>query len=305
MTSGIMFHHFYDDIHPKGQGAISATEFRNMLIHVGIDKILPAEEYYTKSQEGTLKPDDLCLTFDDALLCQYDIAVPVMREFGLTAFWFVYSSVLEGNIEVLEIYRYFRTMAFDDIDDFYGAFFQHLETQYSEESSAALKDFDVKAYLKPFPFYSDNDRKFRYLRDKMLGPQRYNAIMDEMIEASDYKVEDMAKALWMSEEQIKNLKDEKHMIGLHSYSHPTALANLPYESQKLEYQKNFDHLSQLVGPPVVSSHPCNSYNADTLDVLKGLGVKLSFCSNMSPVENRSIWEIPREDHINIAKGMAQ
>jgi hypothetical protein len=51
------------------------------------------------------------------------------------------------------------------------------------------------------------------------------------------------------------------------------------------------------------SHPCNSYNADTIAVLRDLGIEQGFCSNMSHGPARSAFEIPREDHANILAAM--
>src|SRR5581483_28390 len=105
-----------------GQGAISADQFADLLTALGPDRILPADAWIERTTTGRLRDGDLCLTFDDALRCQYDIALPVLKQFGLTAFWFIYSSVFEGRIEPLEVFRYFRTVAFPEIGDFYRAF---------------------------------------------------------------------------------------------------------------------------------------------------------------------------------------
>ena len=120
---GLMFHHFKDDRHKGGQGSISAEVFARLLMSIGLDRILSASEWCSRADEGTLKQDDLCLTFDDSLLCQFDIAVPVLEHFNKTAFWFVYSSVFQGVEEPLEIYRYFRTTHYAHLDDFYDEFF--------------------------------------------------------------------------------------------------------------------------------------------------------------------------------------
>src|SRR4051812_1212306 len=103
-----MFHHFHGGAHARGQGAISAQQLDELLDFVGAGRILPALEWQERSTRGTLAPDDLCITFDDALRCQVDIALPVLESRGLTAFWFVYSSVFEGVRERLEIYRHVR-----------------------------------------------------------------------------------------------------------------------------------------------------------------------------------------------------
>ena len=60
-------------------------------------KLLGAKEYLIKHNAGNLDSDDICLSFDDALLCQYDVALPVLNQKGLSAFFFVYSSALSGE----------------------------------------------------------------------------------------------------------------------------------------------------------------------------------------------------------------
>src|SRR5690348_4468616 len=121
---GIMFHHFSDAVHPRGQGAISEDDLVCMIRFLGRENILDAPEWMDRALAGRLGEDEVCLTFDDALRCQYDVAAPVLADFGISGFWFVYSSVFEGGLEPLEIYRYFRTVAFPDIDAFCDAFFE-------------------------------------------------------------------------------------------------------------------------------------------------------------------------------------
>jgi peptidoglycan/xylan/chitin deacetylase (PgdA/CDA1 family) len=303
---GLMFHHFYDAGHPRGQGAISGSELADLINYVGRDKIIPAKQYLHRAQDGAFTGDEICLTFDDALLCQYDIAFPVLRDMGLTAFWFAYSSVFEGNIEPLEVYRHFRTMHFGSVDEFYDRFFRATEETYPQAYSEKLKDFVPETYLDSYPFYTRNDRIFRYLRDDVLGVKRYHAVMDEMIEASGLDVSAIANKLWMTNGQLKNLHGQGHVIGLHSYSHPTRLAELPKEEQRREYLKNFDHISTTLGvKPVTMSHPCNSYSAETFPILEELGIQLGFRANMKAMADRTKFEIPREDHANVMKRMQQ
>lgn len=48
------------------------------------------------------------------------------------------------------------------------------------------------------------------------------------------------------------------------------------------------------------SHPCNSYNNDTLMILKDLGIKIGFRANLAK-DVYSNFEIPRVDHSDILK----
>ena len=104
---GIMFHHFHDEEkHIVGQGSISADRLYNMLNFYGKNhNILSAEEFLHRAENHTLLEKDVCLTFDDGLLCQFEIAYPVLKQYGVTAFWFIYTSPLDGVLEKLEIGR--------------------------------------------------------------------------------------------------------------------------------------------------------------------------------------------------------
>jgi len=301
---GIMFHHFHGDKHLPSQGSISSDGFKKILEYIGIERFLSPDEWLEKLFKKALKNEDLCLTFDDGLLSQIEVALPVLEHYGLRGFWFAYSGVFEGGIENLEIYRLFRTKYFSNINEFYGLFFKKAaEAGAPAEAEGKI----ISEQQKLYPFYSVNDIKFRILRDKILGPQKYEKLMDSLL--ADYRVskEDLAKGLWMADNDLKYLSGSGHNIGLHSYSHPTTLAGLSFENQLGEYQKNYFHLEKVCGKkPVAVSHPCNSYNEDTMEVLGRLGIQCGFRANMFPCQeggrlNASNLEIAREDHANLMR----
>ena len=301
---GIMLHHFYDEnIHLKGQGAISKDEFNKLLDFIEKKhNIIPAKDWTQKAIENSLKQNEVCLTFDDGLRCQYDIAMPVLEQRNLTAFWFVYSSVFYGEIGKLELYRYFRTPYFNNVEEFYIKFEKKLlESNDATIIQQNLQNFDPKKYLIEHTIYSDSDRRFRFLRDKVLGPKHYEFIMDMMIMDSDIDKNQIQSLLWMDNDCLRMLDSLGHIVGLHSYTHPTDLKNFPEKVQLDEYKKNFNHLNQVLGSkPKTMSHPCNSYNNKTLKILTKLGVKIGFRSNINQNDFSSL-EFPREDHSTIMK----
>ena len=205
----------------------------------------------------------------------------------------------------MEIHRKFRNQHFENIEVFYDSFFRNLEESESGDAyKAAVKDFRPELYLSEKPFYSDNDRKFRFVRDKVLDADAYNRSMESMIEATT-SIEELSQSLWMNDNDLRELADQGHVIGLHSQTHPTILGEMPPESQKLEYSKNFQHLEEVLGaPPQSVAHPCNSYNATTLDILAGLGVRVGFRDNMTNSGKTGL-EYPREDHANIVAMMGK
>ncbi len=303
---GIMYHHFHDNQkHIVGQGSISAETFNDMLDFYGKDhNIIGAGEFLQKSEAGTLSPADVCLTFDDGLLCQYDVAYPVMKDRGLTAFWFIYTSPLDGVIEKIELYRHFRFSKFSDIEDFYSAFF-NIVAANDPEAMAAIHSFDPDQYLKEFPFYTPNDKRFRYMRDRVLGVSKYNMTMDKMLETYQYDIEKNSQILWLNADHIKNLRRQGHIIGLHSYSHPTVMSDKSYLEQSREYTTNKRQLENVLNEKITAvSYPCNSYNSDTLKCMRELGIRIGFRANMVDVQLEDIrYEYPRQDHANIMKAM--
>jgi hypothetical protein len=131
-----MFHHFHDEQHLPAQGSLSFSDFIQMIDWLNKHySILNASQYKQNFENGTLKETDICLSFDDALKCQYDVAVPVMERLGIEAFFFVYSSAFSDNPDPLEIYRFFRTACFGNIDEFYEYFFEIVEQQDAVEFS--------------------------------------------------------------------------------------------------------------------------------------------------------------------------
>ena len=301
-----MFHHFYDTKHIKGQGAISQDELAQIIeYYQRKHQILPASEWLEKASCGKLSKNDVCLTFDDALQCQYEVALPVLESFDLSAFWFVYSSVITGGIENLEIYRKFRTVFFDSIEDFYQSFFLTVKSsQYHQAVESSFNNFSADQYLSQFPFYTEADKRFRYARDIGLGVEAYNEILSIMIRDQKIDLQEFTSDLWMNDHQVVDLHSKEHIIGLHSHTHPTALASLAAKDQRSEYETNYDTLTKLLNSaPVSMSHPCNSYNDDTIQILNDLEIQLGFRSNMKEHPLTSL-EFPREDHANIMERIA-
>ncbi len=300
-----MFHHFHNEHHLPAQGSLSSNDFIEMIDWLSKHyTILNAGDYMINFQNGNLKDTDICLSFDDALKCQYDIAVPVMENLGIEAFFFVYSSVFSDNPEPLEIYRYFRSTCFENIDDFYKYFFEIVQQRNHEEFSSHYSIYLQLNYLSDFPFYSKNDKWFRYLRDQYLGEKEYDEIMRDLMAKKHFDISLAKERLWISEEELVITASKGHIIGLHSYSHPTQISKLNKKKQSLEYHKNYQHLSKLLGKHIdVMSHPCGEYNEITLNLLKDMNVDIGFRSSMSVKEILSPLEIPREDQANVFKEM--
>jgi peptidoglycan/xylan/chitin deacetylase (PgdA/CDA1 family) len=308
---GIMFHHFHDDnIHTKGQGSISKDDFYKIIQFIGRKNILDADIFFDKYKKNKLKENEVCITFDDALKCQIDIALPLLDDLKIKSFFFVYTSIFEENPDTLEIFRHFRNNYFNSIDDFYINFYKVLNKDLSgffRINEKKIYDTRVK-----FPFYSTEDVKFRLVRDYFLTKTDYDKIIISMMDEKKIKSKDFHSILFFSKEDLKNLNKLGHLIGLHSHNHPTKLEILSYDEQKNEYEKCISIISKIIGKSQTEikwmSHPCGSYNNDTLHILENLDIELGFKQHMliEPEKgmksiNNTHLEISRVDHTNILR----
>ena len=310
---GIMFHHFHDDgVHTRSQGSISKDDFYKMINFIGRNNILDADIFFEKFKNKKLKENEVCLTFDDTIKCQIDIALPVLEELKIKSFFFVYTSVFENKPDNLEVFRYFRMNYFDDVDEFYNNFYKVLDKDlknFFENNNEKIQSTKIK-----FPHYSIEDVKFRLVRDIYLTKSQYEEIMFLMMKEKQFNFKEFYPKLFIDSNDLKKLDSLGHLVGLHSHNHPTLLEKLNYNEQKNEYEQCLTTISRILDKPKSEikymSHPCGSYNKNTLEILKELGIELGFKQIMTiePEKgmkkiNNSFLEIAREDHAEIFKIM--
>ena len=310
---GIMFHHFHDnDVHLKSQGSIDKDDFFKIINFIGRKNILDADVFYEKLKNNSLKNNEVCLTFDDNLKCQVDIALPVLEELKIKSFFFVYTSIFEENGDNLEVFRFFRTNFFSSIGEFYENFYKVLDKNledFFDKNINKINETKIK-----FPFYTIEDIKFRIIRDIFLNKSQYEEIMFQMIKEKELNHKDLYKKISFQKSDLQTLDDRGHLIGLHTHNHPVLLEKLSYDEQKKEYEQNLLSISTILNKPKneikYMSHPCGSYNEHTLQILKELGIELGFKQIMTIEKekgmkkiNNSILEIARQDHSNIFKIM--
>ena len=306
---GIMFHHFHDNkLHNKGQGSINKKNFLKIINFIGRKNILDADEFYQKLLDKKLKNNEVCLTFDDGIKCQYDIALPILRDLKIKCFFFVYSNLFTGKPDYLEIFRYFRTNYFTNINQFYQNFFIYVKDDlriFFKKNSKEIKSKKIK-----FPHYTINDIKFRLVRDTLLTKREYKSIMFKMFKMKNFIPKKYFKNLFMSKNDLREISSQGHIVGLHSHSHPTLLENLTFKNQLNEYKNNKKILSKILKKKIsyfkTMSHPCGSYNENTKIILNRLGIKLGFKQIMTIEKekmmkkiNNSNLEIARQDHSDI------
>lgn len=304
---GLMFHHFHDlKNYKKTQGSISKDELYKIIKFVGIKNILTPIKFIELLNINKLKKNHLCITFDDGLRSQYDIALPLLEDLNLKSFYFIHTSHFDGTPDFLEVFRYFRNFFYDNVDDFYSDFFREsklnmnkIKTQFKE---------NIKNNKRHFKFYSLNDVIFRIARDKILTKKQYESVMFELFSLKKFNYKLISKKLFFNKSQIKTLNELGHEIGLHSSTHPTNIKRMSNKDQKKEYFDNYNNIKKIINKDIFSmSHPCGRYNKYTLNLLKDLKLKIGFKNNMnnksrvSSIKMNNYFEVSRCDNADILR----
>lgn len=297
-----MFHHFHGKKHEKSQGSISAKQFIKIIRFLKKKyNLIDADVFLEKIANKEINKNDTCLTFDDSLKCQIDIALPILKKEKIQAFFFLYTSAFTSKKNMFEIFRYFRMHSYKSIEFFYNDFFSVLKKNYKKKFEYFKKNYSEK-YLKQYPFYTENDKKFRFCRDKILSKDIYESIMFKIMKKKNFNYKKIIKKILMSKKDLIRLKKFNQVIGLHSHEHSTNIDKMSYEKQLADYKKNISFLKKNLDFKLSSmSHPFGRYNDQTIKVLKQIGLKIGFLSNFKKGKISSNFEIPRYDHIYILK----
>ncbi len=293
VKDNIMFHYFYDSVkHSFIHGALDSARFEELVtVLLEKKKLINASEWLDRFKNNKVE-GKVAFTFDDGLLSQYDIAYPILKKNNINAFWFVNSAPFNNTPINMELFRRFKHEYFKNPDDYYDLFFK----QYEVEFKKSIPDAECENYLSNYSFYTFNDRKYRYIRDLLLTQDQYEELVLKMIKTCNWPMQDYISKIWLNKVQLKELSDSGHCIGLHTHSHPINFKRLNKKEQLREYESNQNAIIEITGKKsTVMAHPINSYNSDTLNVLKDLGVRLGFCST-NKLQEYSDLELPRIDH---------
>jgi peptidoglycan/xylan/chitin deacetylase (PgdA/CDA1 family) len=291
---GVLFHYFHDANHRPSQGSIDATEFVRQVEYLGRDRFVDARDFFELARTDRLSANQLCITLDDGLASQRDVALPVLDELDLTAFWFVNTAMYGDRPPTLELYRAFRSEAYASVDAFYDDFEGELGSRFPSRLERAESEFAISRYLSEFTFYSDRDRWFRFVRDLILTSSEYQDVMASLMARSRFRAHDAVSRLWLTEHDLRRLDADGHIIGLHSHSHPLRMDRLPVEEQRHEYEQNAAILTEILSRrPYAASHPGGWYTRDTLRILEDLGIEIAFRADSALPPSHL--ELPRKD----------
>ena len=302
---GLMFHRFCKSKRLSlGIGALEKKDFERIINFVGKNRILNPEEWLQRMQKGKLENNHLCITFDDGLKSQIDIALPILNKFKIKAFWFLHSGIFFGNYDKNEIFNILIFKKFKKFKNFTNKFVHFYKLDTNIFKSKKFYNY-LKRESKNYKFLSKSHIKYKYIRDFCFSKNKFENMMENFFKKYNLNINKFANKIWMNKKDVINLSTSGHMIGMHSFSHSSQMSKLSKNEQELEYKKNYNHLKSICKKKIITmSHPLNSYNHTTLKILKKMGTICGFRANTQTNNkkiNSSFLEFAREDPANILK----
>lgn len=192
-------------------------------------QVLPLDEAVLALQEGRLPSRALCITFDDGYADNHDHALPVLREHGLTATFFIATGFIDGgrmwNDTIVEAVRRCERPALDLGDVLPG------QTAPLDLSSPLARGRAIRTVLGSTKYLPQAERQ---------------AVADRIALRAGAT---LPTDLMMSSSQVRAMAAAGMQVGAHTVSHPI-LATLDDEECRSEMLRSKAHLEALLAQPV-------------------------------------------------------
>ena len=237
-------------------------------------QFLPLAEALARLRQGNLPRLCACITFDDGYADNAEVALPVLRGFGIPATFFISTGFLGGgcmwNDRVIEAIRCARD-ADIDLSDF-GLGRQRITDAVSR----------------------------RGLIDRLLESLKYLP-MDERLDKAmqlESMVGNRPAQLMMSEAQVRQLRDDGMQIGAHTVNHPI-LSRLDAAAAQREISQSKEQLEAILNERVglfayPNGRPQRDYGPEHVSMVRRAGFEFAVSTAQGVATPTSdLFQVPR------------
>lgn len=212
------------------------------------------------------------LSFDDGLSDHYKYVLPELDKRGLWGLFYVPTGgVFSVEKKLLAVHRVHYLKGKYGASEILSATKKIIEDSFIDENSIQFFDKNIYQFQK-----SDTDELYlKKLFNYHISYEHRDFVLDALME--EYFDENhLWKQVYLSSQEIKEISNSGSIIGAHTLSHPV-LSRLDKSQQYSEINGSFDILESVTGVRErYFSYPYGyraSYNNDTLQILRELGVK--------------------------------
>lgn len=249
------------------------------------------------STKEKLPEKALLLTFDDGYADNYNVAMPILEEYGVQGSFFIPGKTFTTH-QLLDVNKIHYVLASANIynlvedlkkemDYYRGQEFQYAPTEELFVKYAVASRFDIKETV------------FVKQMLQTVLPEKLRNIISSKLFAKYVGVteEQLAYELYMSEEQIRTMKRHGMFIGIHGYDHYW-LGNLSVEQMENDISLALDALDEFVDRKQwVMNYPYGNYNKDVLAYISKQGACLGLTTEvrLADIDKDNPLELPRLD----------
>lgn len=249
------------------------------------------------STKEKLPEKALLLTFDDGYADNYNVAMPILEEYGVQGSFFIPGKTFTTH-QLLDVNKIHYVLASANIynlvedlkkemDYYRGQEFQYAPTEELFAKYAVASRFDIKETV------------FVKQMLQTVLPEKLRNIISSKLFAKYVGVteEQLAYELYMSEEQIRTMKRHGMFIGIHGYDHYW-LGNLSVEQMENDISLALDALDEFVDKKQwVMNYPYGNYNKDVLAYISKQGACLGLTTEvrLADIDKDNPLELPRLD----------
>lgn len=257
-------------------GEVDAETFTwQMSLLSKLFNVLPLTEAVQRLENGTLPSRAACVTFDDGYADNFDVALPILKEYCIPATFFIVTGVLNGgrmwNDTVIETVR-------------------RAKGDYLNLSCIGLNNTLIKTLEYKRQAITDVINHLKY--------QDFNKRNDSVNKLAGLVSGSLPNNLMMTTEQVLKLVEAGMDVGAHTVSHPI-LAKIPLFQATKEIAKSKNELQDIVSREVKSfafpnGRPRHDYMKIHADAVRDAGFEYSLSTSWGFASKHSDrFQLPR------------
>jgi peptidoglycan/xylan/chitin deacetylase (PgdA/CDA1 family) len=276
MGAILVMYHYVRDPHPRHPGiaAITLDDFEGqvdyLLRHY---EPLEPDSLLAAARNDSPIPDGFVLTFDDGVRDHYDNAAPVLERHGIHGIFApIGLPYIHGRIPFVQKNQFVRGQLGED----------GLPDAYLAAAAELAPEVDVAGIIDEAPIgdYRRGTEKylrFKYASNRLIPFDVSVRVMDRLF--AEHVSADQAafvRELYLSADEIVELRRRGHSIAGHSVNHPS-LPRLDEAGQEREIGESVAWLAGLIGEPLAwFNYPYGDYDERSERVCERLGLTIAY-----------------------------
>jgi peptidoglycan/xylan/chitin deacetylase (PgdA/CDA1 family) len=295
MGAILVMYHYVRDPDGYGLASCSVADFEGQIEHLLRHyEPLEPDALLAAARAGAPVPDGFVLTFDDGTRDHWDNAVPILERHGLHGIFApIGLPYLHGRIPFVQKNQFVRgRLGEDGLPDAYVAAAEEVAPEV--DVAAIMAEAPIGDYRRGTEKYL----RFKYASNRLIPRDVSERIMDRLF--AEHVSPDEAgfiRRLYLSTDEIVQLRRRGHTIAGHSISHPS-LPQLEEGQQEDEIAGAVDWLSALLDERLAwFNYPYGDHDERSERVCERVGLTIAYSTRPPAdwVAHEDRFRVPRVD----------